>query len=453
MTETDYELVKLLPAYLCRQRWYSGSDEPGVVETIDLGDAAFVFDGLEHVVADADGARYQLLIASRALGEPAEFLRGREDAIVGEVGDRFYYDATVDPDVMLGLLPQLAPDAEAAGRVRLAGVEQSNSSVVYDDHTIVKVFRRLHAGPNPDAEVPARLLELGFTHVAGQRGRRRSDELDVDLSVAQEFLAGAAEGWALAITSLRDLFGMRDTQRVPVIRGDEDPVELMGPTSAGGDFSGEARRLGEVTAELHVAMADAFGRRPGDARAWADAMSEQLARVSHPELDRAAVAAVFDRLRSVADAGTAIRAHGDYHLAQVMRTDAGWYVLDFEGEPARPLVDRVRPTSALKDVAGMLRSLHYASRFAVIERGRSDPEAAAEDAAEWEAVNRAAFLDGYMTGADGAGILPADPASRGAVLAAFELDKAVYEVAYEQAFRPDWVGIPLQAVRRLTEAG
>src|SRR5206468_10852010 len=107
-------------------------------------------------------------------------------------------------------------------------------------------------GPNPDAEIPARLLELGFTHVAAQRGRRRSDDLDLDLAVAQEFLAGAIEGWALATTSLRDLFGIRDTQRVPVISGDEDPVRLMSPASAGGDFSGEARRLGEVTAELHI---------------------------------------------------------------------------------------------------------------------------------------------------------------------------------------------------------
>jgi maltokinase len=446
----DGELLKLLPAYLARQRWYAGLDEPGGINPVDLGDAAFDLPDVDHFVADADGAWYQVLITSRSLGEPAEFLRGHDDAVVGEVGDRFYYDATVDTDLMLALLPQLAPDVEPAERVRPAGVEQSNSSLVFDDRVIVKLFRRLHPGQNPDAEIPGRLIEVGFTHVARPYGRRRSDDLDLDLAVASEFLAGATEAWALALTSLRDLFALRDTQRVPVITGEEDLEQIAGATSAGGDFSGEATRLGEVTGELHVALADAFGRWPGDADGWADAMEEQLERVRHPELDRDAITAVFERLRSVADSGPAIRVHGDYHLAQVMRTDAGWYILDFEGEPTRPLAERIRPTSPFKDVAGMLRSLHYAARVAMSERGGSEVENLADDAADWEAVNREAFLKGYMAIADGAGILPADPASRGAVLKAFELDKAVYEIAYELAHRPDWVGIPLEAVRRLS---
>jgi maltokinase len=450
----DTELLKQLPGYLARQRWYGGVDEPGAVEAVDLADGAFDLPDVAHFAVDADGSRYQLLVGSRPLGEAAEFLRGHENAVIGEVGERFYYDAVVDPDLMLALLPQLAPDAEPVERVRPAGVEQSNSSLVYDDCVIVKLFRRLSPGPNPDAEVPPRLLDVGFTHVARQLGRRRAEGLDFDLAVAQEFLAGATEGWALALTSLRDLFGLRDTQRVPVISNIEEPPEMLsGPTSAGGDFSGEARRLGEVTAELHVAMGEAFGRRSGDAGAWADAMEARLASVRAPDLDRDAAAAVFAGLRGIADPGPAIRVHGDYHLGQVMRTDAGWYVLDFEGEPARPLEERTRPTSAMKDVAGMLRSLHYASRVAMADRGGSEAELFADDAAEWEAVNRSAFLDGYTGVADAAGLLPADPAARRVVLAAFELDKAIYEVAYELAHRPDWVGIPLEAVRRLTEAG
>ena len=155
--------------------------------------------------------------------------------------------------------------------------------------------------------------------------------------------------------------------------------------------------------------------------------------------------AIVDDLRR-AEPGPAIRTHGDYHLGQVMRTDAGWYVLDFEGEPDRPLEERQRPTSPLRDVAGMLRSLHYASAVALAERDGPEFE---QPAAAWEARNRQAFLDGYLPAATKGGILPADQASVDAVLAAFELEKAVYELAYERAHRPDWVHIPQAAISRL----
>src|SRR5439155_12290607 len=150
------------------------------------------------------------------------------------------------------------------------------------------------------------------------------------------------------------------------------------------------------------------------------------------------------RLRWVEDPGPTIRVHGDYHLGQVMRTDNGWYVLDFEGEPARPLEERRRPSSPLKDVAGILRSLHYASETAVRNYDQPDQaERLGMLAAAWEGRNRRAFLDGYCETAQPAGLLPGDDASVATVLGAFELDKAVYELAYEQSHRPDWVGIPL----------
>ena len=138
--------------------------------------------------------------------------------------------------------------------------------------------------------------------------------------------------------------------------------------------------------------------------------------------------------------------HGDYHLGQVMRTDEGWYVLDFEGEPARPIEERRRPTSALKDVAGMLRSLHYASMVAMFERD----EEHTDEAAAWEQRNREAFLTGYLPKARAAGVVPDDQASTAVVLAAFETEKALYELGYEQAHRPDWARIPLAALRRLS---
>ena len=157
---------------------------------------------------------------------------------------------------------------------------------------------------------------------------------------------------------------------------------------------------------------------------------------------------IIDQLGDL-DAGSAIRVHGDYHLGQVLRTDAGWFVLDFEGEPARPLDERRRPSSPLKDVAGMLRSFHYASAVARTERDESALEGMA---AAWENRNRQAFLRGYMRAAAPGGILPSDPECVAVVLAAFELEKAVYELGYERAFRPEWAHIPLSALRRLTEA-
>jgi maltokinase len=232
---------------------------------------------------------------------------------------------------------------------------------------------------------------------------------------------------------------------MPVIDPNAPPPPAPDPGEAGGDFAGEAERLGVVTAELHLAMADAFGQRPGDPWAWAEDIGTQAMRVGAEHLDPAAVGRVLDGLRSVSDGGAAIRVHGDYHLGQVLRTDSGWFVLDFEGEPARPLEERRRPTSPLRDVAGMLRSLHYVSLVGLSDRDD------VELARAWEARNRQAFLDGYLAEAKRGAILPTDDQSLKAVLRAFELEKAVYELGYEQSYRPHWTHIPKAALARLSE--
>jgi maltokinase len=205
---------------------------------------------------------------------------------------------------------------------------------------------------------------------------------------------------------------------------------------------------------MHVAMAEAFGRRPAEPGRWADELAVDLERVpaaGAEGLDREAVARAFERLRRLQDAGAGIRLHGDYHLGQTMRTDTGWYVLDFEGEPARPLEERSRPSSPLRDVAGMLRSFQYASRVALIEQGGDDDPELVDLARAWERLNREAFLDGYHRAPGVEALLPEAEASRAAVLTAFELGKAVYEVGYELAMRPGWARIPLEAAQRLLE--
>jgi maltokinase len=178
-------------------------------------------------------------------------------------------------------------------------------------------------------------------------------------------------------------------------------------------------------------------------------MRTQLARTPDGVIDRDQVEVALSGLVKVADPGKAIRIHGDLHLGQFLRADAGWFVIDFEGEPGRPVAERVRPSSPLRDVAGMVRSFHYAARAALVERGRDiDPELA-ELAGEWESRAVDALWSGYTRGTEATDLCPADEYDRRALLQAFELDKAVYEVSYELAHRPAWVSIPTSAIERV----
>lgn len=383
------ELEALLPAYLARQRWFAG-EEPEKVVVADEDELA---EGLHWLIVDDDGVRYQVFVGFRPAVHPPEYLHGHEPAVLGTVDDRLAFDGLLDPDYAKALLARVAP-GEPATHVRPMGVEQSNTSLVFDDHLVLKLFRRLPGGPNPDVEVPGALARTGFLNVAVPLAEWRYDA--DHLAVVQPYLAGGSEGWALALASLRDYYA-----------GDDDD-----PAAAGGDFAAEARRLGEVTARMHVAMAEAFGVKAGDA-------------------------------------GPVVRVHGDYHLAQVLRTDAGWFVLDFEGEPMRPLEQRTARLSPFKDVAGMLRSFHYAAQVAVLEREEFERERLAVFAEAWETRNRAAYLDGYH-GVEGVDrLLPSGADERAAALTACELEKARYELEYERAHRPDWEWIPQAAIRRL----
>jgi len=447
-----------LRRHLPRQRWYAGTDEPSTVEIIHAEMLRDEWPMLLRLLVEADGNCYQVLLGLRPDGSQIDFLRGHDEAAFGSVeledGLAFGYDAALDPDLGLHLYWRVSAGDESAERVRAIGVEQSNTSLVYDERVILKLFRRLRPGVNPEVEVTSGLTRVGFAWVAealatesvtvasgdGASGDGASGDR-YDLALLQPFLAGGVDGWALALTSLRDLFGVHDTQSMPIIDFSAPPP-APDPADAGGDFAAEAQRLGETTAAMHIALAEAFGYDAGDAGAWADDIEVQVRRTVD---DVVAALAVIDDLRQ-ARCGPAIRTHGDYHLGQVMRTDAGWFVLDFEGEPDRPLDERQRPTSPLRDVAGMLRSFHYASAVALTERDGDEFEQTGE---AWEARNREAFLDGYLPAATKGGILPDDQASVDAVLAAFELEKAVYELSYERAHRPDWEHIPRTAIRRL----
>jgi maltokinase len=441
-------LVDLIPPYLARQRWYAGRrdlsvGDVGIVETKELCSTDGGRHRLHWMVVEADGERYQLLVGERPDGEPAGFLNGQDHAFLGALEHSFFYDAVTDSELLLQLLPVVTAGVEYAARVRPITAEQSNTSMVFDDRIIVKFFRRLLDGPNPDVETTTALAGAGFDHVARPVARWR--QAGVDFAFAQDYLAGGSDGWALAQTSLRDFYNSES----------EDPAE------AGGDFAGESRRLGRVTAELHRTMAGIWGTdgdrlRRADWAELVDDIERRLA-ASGPKIAEATgegvdESTIVGSLRQVADPGPATRVHGDYHLGQVMRTDSGWYVLDFEGEPARPLHERLRPASPFKDVTGMLRSLDYASRFALGESVLGESAATQSEhlsrAVAWEQHNRRAFLAGYLD-VEGVDELLPPEAGRELVLAAYELDKALYELDYELAYRPTWVPIPAGAIARI----
>jgi maltokinase len=355
--------------------------------------------------------------------------------------------------------------ADDADVIRPLGAEQSNTSLVRGVMDLFKCVRRIELAQSPEIEMTEALTRAGFPNVAAPVGvmeYRRTGCDSALLGMVQPYLRNGVEGWALALTSLRDLYDEAELEGV-----DADPAQrIRAAVERGASFIPEAERLGTMTGRLHLALAmaqdaTAMAPEPVDApmlHGWAAAMTaefDQLVADDEPRLDRlrkrrTPVVACFDALRSVCEGGLAIRVHGDYHLGQIMRTDDGWTIFDFEGEPARPPSERRFRSSPLRDVAGMMRSLDYAAAAALRERlGPGDAAWAAmsEQGDAWAQANRSAFWEAYLAVTGDSAVLP-----HGADLLimrrAFELTKAVYEVRYELYNRPDWLEIPLSFLLR-----
>ncbi|CAL9588074.1 maltokinase N-terminal cap-like domain-containing protein [Streptomyces sp. enrichment culture] len=441
-------LDPLLRQWLPRQRWFAGKGRPVTGLSLVAATELLPADsrlGLHHLLvrahqqgvpagaaAEQPGDCYQLLIGTRDALPPrlAPALIGH--VTEGPVAGRTAYDALHDTrpaEVLLealrtrarigGLRFERAAETDLrAGLVpRLMTAEQSNSSIVYGDTFILKLLRRIVPGVNPDLELPLALAREGCPRVPAPAGWMVADLAGRSwvLGVLQPYLQGATDGWELALREL----------------------------AKGEDFVAEARALGRATAEVHTALARALPTvtlGQAQTRQLAEGMTERLEETARavPLLRPYAPAlrTAFTALADLAAEGltwTAQRVHGDLHLGQCLRSpDGEWSLIDFEGEPAKPLAERRLPQPAVRDVAGMLRSFDYAAHSAEVR------------VPGWAESCRAAYCTGY---AEAGG---RDPRTDPVLLRAYETDKAVYEVLYEARHRPDWLPVPLAAVRRLS---
>lgn len=460
LTPTKDELVL---EWIGAQRWYTGTVRPRLrkLDSWRLDDPEGEV-GIETIVyLDESGTRpvvYQVPLTYR--GAP---LAGAEAALIGEMehsvlGHRWVYDAphdpvyvaqllallrgsvaaqhgsvsdTVDPDVVGAPHPAWRNDPRPAASRVLTG-EQSNTSVIITPVTgtgspvILKIFRTLAAGENPDITLQGALaashspfVPASVGHVAGAWLRADGTGRDFgQLAFAQEYLAGTTDAWQVALRE----------------------------AASGTAFVQRARELGRATAQVHSTLARALATELPDEQDIRERVLLMRRRAGLAMSEVPALAEHESRIREVFDAAERAswpalqRIHGDLHLGQVLDAPGrGWVLIDFEGEPLRPLAERNGPDCPLRDVAGILRSLDYVTGALTRPGARVDPHV---DLAAWQQAAHQSFLDGYSD-------VGTDPRDQGDLLTAFVLDKALYEVVYEARHRPSWLPLPTDAIDRL----
>jgi trehalose synthase-fused probable maltokinase len=424
--------------WISAQRWYASKSRSissaSVVESIPLRDDPLLVLALVQTrFATGTHELYQLLSSET---EP-DAMRSDPTA-AAELLARIVAGEEIDTDEGHFSFQTVAEfrDVDEGSSVRVLGGEQSNSSVVYDERIVLKVIRKLEPGINPELEILRFLTARDFEHIAALEGWYAYDgqALAATLGVAQTFIADAVDGWELALDEIA-----RDPERFLQRLGD----------------------LGRVTAELHNALASdsgdpAFSPEEPSNEAISlltASVDEDIERIFVRLPDKEALAPIIGRGQDVRErlaaraqvgsSGRVIRTHGDYHLGQTLSTPRGWVIIDFEGEPARPLSERRQKRSPLRDVAGMLRSFAYAASAVELQRGQRAPD-------DFELRAREQFLSNYFEHID-ASLMPAGEAQVANLLSIFELEKAIYELQYELNSRPDWVAIPVAGIRRLLE--
>ena len=472
MSDIDIDQIR---RRLPELRWFGGKTR--TISSVELFDRAVVDEGPPDLViaivtvgfADGGSDLYQLPLlvdedgtSVDAFEQPDRLriygeLMAHGAAVKGDSGVLHFGGASLDPSN--------PPGRESA---RALGAEQSNTSLVLDESTILKTFRRVAIGRNPDLELSRLLTTEGFGNIPAQVGEVTyeggSDEepVQIDLALAQQFIADGVEGWTDTLARLRELYEAVDpadtNEDIPFLIEERAKLLLH-----------RIQELGEATAGLHVTL----GREQADPDLapesveafdldeWAESAARSLAALAQQDLVelRPLLAGIEERIARVSkieQPGMKTRIHGDYHLGQVLHSIKGWLILDFEGEPARTLEERREKHSPLKDAAGMLRSFSYAASASLFEATDGD-EAELRRlepwASAWEQLARDRFSSGYLSRSHEGDFLPPDRASLLALLDFFEIDKALYELGYELSHRPDWIDIPVRGIRQVIERG
>ncbi|MGV8885989.1 MAG: maltokinase N-terminal cap-like domain-containing protein [Microbacteriaceae bacterium] len=441
-------VAQILGTWMSNQRWYSAKGSAPRVRII--GTIVDTVDDVEltsYFLIDESSERpvlYHVPVAAHP-----SIVLGLEHALIGELGGRWLYDGPHDPAYATSLLRAIGDHAELRGdgvsargsslsipgrviSARVLSGEQSNTSIICEveggdiPSVIAKVFRVLHHGENPDVTTQAALTAGGSTRVPISVGSVEATWADPGrpagtatghIAFVQQFLPGLTDAWRVALES----------------------------AAAGEDFSESAYGLGVATAEVHATLARSLPTVEAGSDEIAGALVSMRRRIDLAAIEVPSVAVFADRIRAIYARLEDLtwpplqRIHGDLHLGQALRTlSHDWVLLDFEGEPLRPMPERSRPDTPLRDVAGMLRSFDYVA-------GALERESPDEGLRAWASQARRSFLDGYIAGSG------MNVRAERTLLDAFEIDKAVYEAIYESRNRPDWAGIPLAAIERLVQ--
>jgi maltose alpha-D-glucosyltransferase/alpha-amylase len=518
---------KILPAFLKSRRWYRAKARS--IRAVEVRDTIAIPDSDSYIVVvrvdypDGDPEDYVLLV-SYAKSEGSERIEGQHpDTVIAKLrgpGETYgvLYNALWNPAFSQALLGAIARRRRIRGRAgeitathtrefrRIWGgkhvnlepavskAEQSNSSIIYGDRFILKLFRKVEPGANPDVEISGFLTEKGYLYtppLAGSIEYRPNDGELLTLGILQAYVPHEGDAWQYTLDELSRYFehvlASGNLDRVQASAG-QHPLALLEqslPSHVGeyiGTYLESARLLGVRTAQMHRTLTDPNAGPDFAPQPYTDhyrqglyhgmlsqvTRSFQLLRQRLPQLNEAAAAGArqvleleqnvrkrFAHLKTHRINTVRIRHHGDFHLGQVLYTGRDFIIIDFEGEPARPLSERRLKRSPLRDVAGMIRSFQYAA-YAALFGQISGISPRPEDmplletwAAYWTSWVSAVYLRGYLDEAQNAAFVPANPEEFRILLDAFMLEKAVYEIGYELNNRPDWVRIPLRGIVHL----
>lgn len=489
-----FEILRgCLPSYLPRCRWFASKASRiasvDVWEDFPMGEGPFPRLLFLNVSLDDGSSERYVLPLSRVTENVS--LQRQKNATICQVRDYFLADGVFDPTFRSLILEAIAkgkslsgsggkltglPDPAAAetflevatsGDSRVLSAEQSNTSIIYGGRLFLKLYRKVEEGPHPEGEMVRFLTEAGFPHVPPFMGFLRCEPADRGLPFEVALLQGCVknrgDAWSYFTRALKTALSSLDEGGAK--DGEKETLNM-------------ASLLGRRTAEMHIALASdrkdpAFSPVPFEGEYKSHALEAACAQLDEAlamlerhignlqGAARALALCVLEKKKRASDllevsfaasGGEALRIHGDYHLGQVLFTGDDFFIIDFEGEPARSLPERRRKQSPLKDIAGMVRSFHYAANFALRELDDKEKGVASSRAKAWYRAVCELFISSYHKTAREASFLPQKEGAFEAILKAFLVEKAAYEICYELNNRPDWMEIPLEGIASILEA-